>query len=35
MNYRYRLAKQRYQEIETHRWYLLLTEYLDLLCKYD
>ena len=29
--YRYRLAVQRYKEIETHKWYLLFTEYLSLL----
>ena len=31
MNYRYRLAKQRKQEIENHQWYLLFIEFLSLL----
>ena len=30
-NYRYALAKQRKKEIETHRYFLLFQEYLDLL----
>ena len=30
-NYRYELAKQRKKEIETHRYFQLFTEYLDLL----
>ena len=32
-NYRYKLAKQRKQEIETHRYFLLFQEYLHLLEK--
>ena len=31
MNYRYRLATQRYKEIDNHKWYLLFTEWLALL----
>ena len=31
MNYRYRLATQRYKEIETHKWYMLFTEWLGLM----
>ena len=30
-NYRYELAKQRKKEIETHRFFLLFREFLDLL----
>ena len=30
-NYRYELAKQRKKEIETHRYFLLFQEYLNLL----
>ena len=31
MNYRQRLAAQRYADIETHKWYLLFVEFLSLL----
>ena len=35
MNFRLRLALSRRSEIETHRYFLLLQEYLFLLTKYD